>query len=106
MEAVKLLSIISEALGVSTEKILKHGKVKKQLYARYIAVAILREEGYSDQELRDLFSNFSRNMISNHCPEVFENLINYNREFKDMYLTAVRAVEDQDYEDENDTPAA
>ncbi|WP_149913519.1 helix-turn-helix domain-containing protein [Sphingobacterium cavernae] len=106
MKTNLIISTVSEALNISVDTILNKGRKTDQLYARYITIAILREEGYSTNEIAILFNNYTRNCIANHCTDVFKELIAYNRVFKDMYLQAVKAVEDLDYESENESPAA
>jgi chromosomal replication initiation ATPase DnaA len=106
MEGQIILHTIAKALGYTVEEISSKGKKTSVLFARYIAIAILKEEGLKSDQIALLFSNFTRNVIANHCKEVFNDLINYNRTFKDMYLLAVKAVEDLEYESENESPAA
>lgn len=106
MRTETIINAVASSLGVSKDLILQKGKKAIQLYARYITIAILREEGYNTNEIATIFSNYTRNCIANHCVEVFDELISYNRKFKDMYLMAVKAVEDLDYESENDSDAA
>lgn len=106
MKRRNILKLIAQELGYSVEDILTKGKKTDVLYARYITIAILREEGYSTNEIASLFTEWSRNNISKHCVEVFNDLLSYNRKFKDLYLKAVKAVEDSDYEDENDQKSA
>lgn len=106
MKKRKILQLIAQELGYSVDDILTKGKKTNVLYARYITIAILREEGFGTNEIASLFTEWSRNNIANHCVEVFNNLLSYNRKFKDMYLMAVKAVEDSDYEDKNDQKSA
>lgn len=106
MKKHKILNIVAQELGYSIDDILSKGRKADVLYARYIAIAILREEGYTTKEIGSLFTAFSRNSISIHYVLVFNDLLSYNRKFKDMYLKAVRAVEDYDYEDKNDQKSA
>lgn len=105
MDSNKIILVVAQILAIPIEELLNRGKRKEQLYARYIAMAILREEGYSANDIAKIFTNWTRNCIANHCKDVFNDLIQYNREFKDMYLLAVKAVEDIEYESKNDTSA-
>lgn len=106
MDKMKIVELVSNSLGFTKERVLSKGQTKHLIYTRYIVVAILREEGYSNGNIKELFSKFSRNSIANHFKEVFNGLLEFNKEFKEMYLKAVKAVEDYEYESENDTSAA
>lgn len=102
----KIVTIVAEALGTTTTMITSKGQKTDQLYVRYITIAILREEGYSIDQITEIFTLFARNTIANHCVEVFDDLLRYNKKFKEMYLKAVKAVEEMKNESENDTSAA
>jgi chromosomal replication initiation ATPase DnaA len=106
MKSNLILNTVSQALNIGVDTILSKGRKTEQLYARYISIAILREEGYSTNEITEIFNNYTRNCIANHCADIFKELIAYNRTFKDMYLKAVKAIEELDYESENESPAA
>lgn len=98
-ERLDIVNIAAEAMGVSLSEVMEKQKKKTALYARYIIMGILREEGYNTNEIAELFKDWTRNSIANHCVKVFDELLSYNRQFKDMYLSAVKAVEEQQNDD-------
>lgn len=103
---MELIKLVSESLGLTSDRVLGRGQTKHLLYSRYIVVAVLREEGHSTNEIADLFILYNRNTIANHFKTAFDDLLSYNKEFKCMYLKAVKAVEDFENESKNESPAA
>lgn len=106
MDKYKIVLTIAKLFNMEYDTLL-HGKYPEQVYfARYIAVMILREERLPTQEIMKVFTNKSRGYFDGHCMRCFRDLIAHNRVFKDMYLRAVKAIEDLEDESKNDTDAA
>lgn len=106
MNEQQIIDKVAEVLGFSSDEILIKGRKTDVLYVRYIIIAILKEEGFSVSQIAEVFTQWTRNNIANHCLEVFDSLLNYNRKFKDMYLKAAKAVEDMQDENENEKKSA
>lgn len=106
MTKLKIINTVSRALGFTVEEITTDCRKSLMLYTRYITIQILKEEGYSPEDIATVFTSYVAGSIKNHCSSVFDELIRYNRKFKDMYLLAAKAVEDQDNEIENDKKSA
>ncbi|WP_437918416.1 hypothetical protein [Sphingobacterium sp. LRF_L2] len=94
---VRIIAIVAAALGYGVAELTIKGQSKQLLYARYITIAVLKEEGYETGEISHLFG-YSENHTRHHCAKAFNDLLDYNKEFKNMYLKAVKAVEDNEYE--------
>ncbi|HCU45430.1 MAG TPA: hypothetical protein DF610_11735 [Sphingobacterium sp.] len=106
MTKQQIIAKVAEVLGFSVDELLTKGRKTDVVYARYITMSILRVEGFSDNDIADVFTQWTLNNIANHCREVFDSLISYNRKFKDMYLKAAKAVEDLDDEIQNEKKSA
>jgi len=106
MNKLKIISTVAGSLGFTVEEITTDCRKSLMLYTRYIAIQILKEEGYSPEDIATVFTSYVLGSIKNHCQTVFDELVGYNQKFKAMYLLAAKAVEDQDNEIENDKKSA
>lgn len=101
-----IVATVAEALGLSVKEVTTDCRKGGQLYARYIAIQILKEEGFSLTDISETFTHYVMHSIKHHCATVFDELVSYNQKFKNMYLLAVKAVEELENEIENNQKSA
>lgn len=94
----RTMRAIALGLGCTYAKLTARSQDQATLLYRYIAVQILKEEGYKTYEIIEEFP-YSNHAIVTRFRNCFDDLIAHNRTFKTMYLKAVKAVEDQDNDD-------
>ncbi|WP_336834049.1 hypothetical protein [Sphingobacterium siyangense] len=106
MNKLEIINTVAKSLGFTVEEITTDCRKSLMLYTRYIAIQVLKEEGYSPEDIATVFTSYVVGSIKNHCQTVFDELIRYNQKFKGMYLKAAKAVEDMDDENQNEKKSA
>lgn len=93
-----LVQVLAVAWSCSPRAVNPTNRGGNGLLKRFVAVQVLTEEGYSPMEISAYFGLNRYNIM--YALRSFADLIETNREVKQLYLMATKAVEDLDDDDQ------
>lgn len=102
---LNLIDIITHATGYSLYSLELIENKQVRLAVKAVFIAIIKEEGYRNRHIIDCVDGWNHQNI-NYALKLFDAFIVTDKLTKELYLKAVKAVEDWDYESKNDAPAA
>lgn len=94
MKPVQIMEMVAEVCGVTVADMQGASRLPDILFAKYITVMILTEDQAADSEIIALFPKHNRIGILYHCRDTFNDLILYNRLFKNWYLECIKRLGD------------
>lgn len=95
----EIIEVLASAWDCSVRACNPTSRRGNGLYKRFVLVQILCEEGFTDAEVQAQLPNLTRRNLL-YSRRVFAELLGTNSEIKTLYLTAVKALENLDYDDQ------
>lgn len=92
MTPVEIMAMVAKTCGVTTEQMLLRGKQDEIVFARYITIMLLMEEGYKNKDILALFPAHSKITILYNSKYSFNDLISYHIQFRRLYQRCLRKL--------------
>lgn len=92
MTPAEILAMVSEACGVSVQEIQSRRKRDEVVFARYITVMLLKEEGFCNKDMLQLFPLHDRTTILYNSVDAFNELIDYHPHFRALYKRSLKLL--------------
>lgn len=94
MRPAQIMEMVAEVCGVTIADMQGASRLSDILFAKYITVMILTEDQTDDSEIVALFPKHNRIGTLYHCRDAFNDLILYDRLFKNWYLECIKTLDD------------
>jgi hypothetical protein len=89
IEAADILFLVQCETQVAFSTMVE-GKSTEVLFARYVAIIMMHEEGIPHAEIARIFKMHRTNIY--YAIKTIDNLLGYNRPFKNMYLACIKRL--------------
>jgi hypothetical protein len=93
MNKEEIINIVSKVTGISYEG-MKLSRPVSVLFAKYAAIIMMHEEGYSAIEIGEALKTHRTNIHS--AIRVINDLLETNRTFKNTYLACIAKVSEME----------